>query len=141
MKYNDTFGAIASLSGALHVLQNADKRQPGPLAFADHFFGDLNEAFESDKNPRVLVKQLLEKGAGKTSIFPALYLACGTEDALLEPNREFRDFLRNNGIAVTYEEGPGGHEWDFWDSYIRRVLDWLPLEDGKAGINSGNVHN
>ena len=32
-----------------------------------------------------------------------------------------------NGFEITYYEGPGAHTWDFWDSEIRKVLDWLPL--------------
>ena len=44
------------------------------------------------------------------------------------------------GADVTYEEGPGAHEWDFWNCYIKKVLDWLPLDkDSKEGLNSGNV--
>ncbi|MBM6800937.1 acetylesterase, partial [Coprobacillus cateniformis] len=31
------------------------------------------------------------------------------------------------------------HEWDFWDRYIYRVLEWLPLNDKEEGISSGNV--
>lgn len=69
-----------------------------------------------------------------------MYLACGVEDSLLEPNREFRDWLLAAGVDVTYEEGPGSHEWDFWNRYIKKVIDWLPLEDdAKAGVGSGNV--
>jgi putative tributyrin esterase len=26
---------------------------------------------------------------------------------------------------VTYEEGPGAHNWEFWDHWIQRVLTWL----------------
>lgn len=33
----------------------------------------------------------------------------------------------------------GAHEWDFWDRYIKKAIDWLPLEKGTAGISSGNV--
>lgn len=40
---------------------------------------------------------------------------------------------------MIYYESAGGHEWDFWDTYLKKAIDWLPLEDGKAGINSGNV--
>jgi S-formylglutathione hydrolase FrmB len=29
---------------------------------------------------------------------------------------------------LTYEEGPGGHEWAYWDRMIARALDWLPLK-------------
>lgn len=61
------------------------------------------------------------------------------KDCLLEVNRDFRDYLKGLGIEVTFEEGPGAHEWDFWNTYIRRVLEWLPLEKNEAGINSGNI--
>ncbi|MFR2757627.1 MULTISPECIES: hypothetical protein [Eisenbergiella] len=40
---------------------------------------------------------------------------------------------------MIYEEGPGAHEWDFWNRYIKRILVWLPLEEPAAGICSGNI--
>ena len=42
-------------------------------------------------------------------------------------------------IPHTFETGPGGHDWIFWDTYIKRALDWLELEEEK-GISSGNVN-
>ena len=135
LKYHDTFGYIASLSGALNVLENVEERDRGPLAFADSFFGDLKEAAKSDKNPKVLVEHLKAEGA----VFPEVFMACGTEDGFLAENQSFRDYLKAQGVHVTYMEGPGGHDWDFWDTYIRKVIDWLPLEEGAQGVNSGNV--
>jgi len=80
--------------------------------------------------------KLLEEKAD----LPKIYMACGVEDSLLEPNRDFRDWLQASGVDVTYEEGPGAHEWDFWNRYIKKVIDCLPLEeDAGAGVNSGNV--
>jgi S-formylglutathione hydrolase FrmB len=35
--------------------------------------------------------------------------------------------------------GPGSHEWDFWDTYILKALEWLPLESGAAGKSSENI--
>ena len=70
---------------------------------------------------------------------PKIYLACGTEDGLLGPNRAYRDMFREAGLDLTYEEGPGNHNWEFWDKYIRHILDWLPLDEAKAGLSSGNV--
>ena len=67
------------------------------------------------------------------------YLACGTEDGLLGVNRQFRDHLLRLGYDVTYEEGPGVHDWYFWDEYILKALNWLPLADAQQGISSGNV--
>jgi S-formylglutathione hydrolase FrmB len=31
------------------------------------------------------------------------------------------------GLPLTYEAGPGAHNWAYWDQQIQRVLDWLPL--------------
>ena len=55
-------------------------------------------------------------------------MACGRQDDLFEANTDFRDFLKDNGADVTWDEEDAGHDWDFWDSQIRKVLEWLPLE-------------
>lgn len=141
LKYHDTFGYIGGLSSAMLMdgLEARTNEHPFFIErkdFAESFFGDLSKVKESDKNPEWLVKKLVEAQAE----LPKVYLACGTEDSLLEPNRKFRDFLKASSVEVTYEEGPGGHEWDFWNRYIKKVIDWLPLEDNAgAGMNSGNV--
>ena len=70
---------------------------------------------------------------------PEIYQCCGTEDFLYEQNCAYRDFLRENGVSLTWEEGPGKHDWMFWDEYILRALDWLPLGQQVKGISSGNV--
>ena len=64
---------------------------------------------------------------------------CVINTAFDAANRDFRDFLNENGVDLTYVEGPGKHDWVFWDTYIKKVLDWLPLNRTGAGINSGNV--
>ena len=35
------------------------------------------------------------------------------------------DSLKTNGIGVTFEHGPGEHNWVFWDQWIQRALEWL----------------
>jgi len=64
--------------------------------------------------------------------FPKVYIACGTEDYLWRANWTFADFLKANGVDVTYGEGPGEHDWDFWNTYIQKVLDWLPIMKGPS---------
>lgn len=67
-------------------------------------------------------------------------MACGEDDGLLGDNQKFADFLTKEGIPYTLEIGPDAHEWDFWDRYIKKkVQEWLPLDKGTKGINSGNV--
>ena len=31
------------------------------------------------------------------------------------------------GFDVTWPEELRGHDWDFWDSQTKKVVDWLPL--------------
>ena len=138
--YRDTFGCIAGLSAAL-VTEGIEKRTDDNPSFltrrdyAESIFGDLAKVKGSDLDPFWLVRQAAQEQENR----PRLYLTCGTCDSLLGVNRRFRDCAREAGLEVTYEEAPGGHDWDFWNSGIRRVLDWLPLEKGTAGINSGHV--
>lgn len=139
LKYHETFGYIGGLSSALIVDSLPARTNDSPLFmerrdYAESIFGDLSVVMTSDKNPEWLVKKLSEEQVE----LPEVYLACGTEDSLLGVNRKMHETMTESGMKVTYEEGPGGHEWDFWNRHIKKFIDWLPLE-GEAGINSGNV--
>ena len=103
--------------------------------YYEAIFGEYDKVKGSDKDPKALLLKLKEEGRP----VPKMYLCCGTEDGLVTANRDFRDFLNENGVDLTYVEGPGKHDWVFWDTYIKKVLDWLPLNRTGAGINSGNV--
>ena len=43
-----------------------------------------------------------------------LWIACGTEDHLIETNRKFRDMLTTKSIKFTPIEAPGMHTWMVW---------------------------
>jgi enterochelin esterase family protein len=53
-----------------------------------------------------------------------LWIACGTEDFLIEPNRKFRDWLKSRGIQHTAIETPGTHTWMVWR---RNLANFVPL--------------
>ncbi len=50
----------------------------------------------------------------KTADLRLLWIACGTEDKLLEPNRRFIAFLKTKEMPVTQIETPGMHSWLVW---------------------------
>jgi Predicted esterase len=134
LKYSETFGYVAGLSSALVMEAALGMGRDAPLmlqnrAYFEQVFGDLEAALKSDKNPKHLVHELVAKKRADPSIeLPELFLACGTDDGLIGANRNFRDFLRGEGIDVAYREGSGCHDWEYWDRTIREVLDWLPLD-------------
>jgi enterochelin esterase-like enzyme len=43
-----------------------------------------------------------------------LWIACGTDDRLIEPNRKFREWLKSKGVNRTDIETPGAHTWMVW---------------------------
>lgn len=140
LKYHDTFGAIIALSAAIHMDGFQKCTNEAPIFFerrdyVEELFGDLDKLSESDKDPKYLVEQLIKEKAQ----IPAIYMACGKEDSLLSYNQDFVKFLQDKNVTVTYEEGPGNHEWDFWDTYIKKGIEWLPLEKTGLGVSSGNV--
>lgn len=140
LKYAENFGCVIGLSAALvhDTWKDADNSAPiftFRRNYYEAIFGEYDKVKGSDKDPKALLLKLKEEGRP----VPKMYLCCGTEDGLVTANRDFRDFLNENGADLTYVEGPGKHDWVFWDTYIKKVLDWLPLNRTGAGINSGNV--
>lgn len=53
-----------------------------------------------------------------------LWIACGTEDRLLTPNRKLRDWLTSKGVRHTDIETPGMHTWMVWR---RNLASFVPL--------------
>ena len=141
LKYHETFSRIGAFSPATFLKQvwSKDPETAGSgtfnAGFYDNVFGGIETIKGSDKDYYYLVEQLIKN---KKAI-PEIYLPIGTEDFLIESVREFHQFLQKKKIAITYIEDKGGHEWDFWDTYLKRFLEWLPLEDDVATLHSGNV--
>lgn len=140
LKYYRTFGCIAALSAA-NVVAILDQYTEDSLSFLrrksylESLFGPAEQVPGSDCDLFALANALKDQPDKQ----PKIYLACGEQDDLLPVNRRTRDQLMADGFDVTWREAPGGHEWDFWDSQIRQVIEWLPLRSATAGINSGNV--
>lgn len=130
--FSEKFSHVAGLSSAVHFLED-----PPEDHFTKGFFADPAAAAKTNLNVKVAFEELLAEGRRQ----PRFYLSCGRKDDLMPANESFRDFLMERGADVTWDEEPNaGHEWDFWDSQIKKVLDWLPLGSASAGLGSGNVN-
>jgi enterochelin esterase-like enzyme len=53
-----------------------------------------------------------------------LWIACGTEDRLIDPNRSLRAWLKSKGVQHTAIETPGAHTWMVWR---RNLAEFAPL--------------
>ncbi len=62
--------------------------------------------------------------AKATSHLHLLWIACGTDDRLIEANRKFREWLKSKDIHHTDIETPGAHTWMVWR---RNLTEFAPL--------------
>jgi len=136
LKYAEQFGRIIALSSALipYKIANAAPDYEDDIASYKYYtsvFGDLSQLLGSDKDPERLVLDLKAKGLE----LPKLYMACGTEDFLLDVNRRFHVYLEGEKAGHLYEESTGAHTWDFWDKQIESALKWA-VEDSASLINA-----
>lgn len=119
----ELYSKAASLSGALDIAAIYEVNQAEDTGYSfpwDDIFENPAKLAGSDKDLFELYSRCARQG-----LAPKLYQACGTEDFLYESNVTVRQRMDEMGADLVYEEGPGGHTWDFWDIYIRKVLDWM----------------
>ena len=124
--YPENYSKIAALSSALIVHEVMEMKEGIGKAVADYdyykaTFGEPKELAMSINNKEYIIRQRRERGE---SIQP-VFMACGTEDFLLENNRSFYEFLKKEGIEVDYHESPGTHDWKFWNEYLEPAVKWM----------------
>jgi len=51
------------------------------------------------------------------------WMACGTEDRLIEGNRKFVEWLKSKNVQHKWVETPGAHTWMVWRRYL---ADFVP---------------
>ena len=71
-------------------------------------------AFSSGGIPEDFDKDFPGLDAKANSQIRLLWVACGTEDRLIDVNRKFRGWLKTKGIQHTDIETPGMHTWMVW---------------------------
>lgn len=126
LAYPETFGKAVALSSALIVhdiahMKEGEDNGMANYAYYHECFGDLETVEESDNNPETLIKKL--KAAGKK--LPEIYMACGTEDFLIENNRAFHRFLTEENVPHEYSERPGIHDMVFWSGSVPGAVEWM----------------
>ena len=124
LTYPERYAAAASLSGGLDLPETVRADNPrndkNRLAEFRTIFGDLSKVPGSKHDLFPLARK-----AARGSIKPRLYQCCGTEDFLYTDNVHFRDVVRKLPLDLTYEEGPGEHNWAYWDKMIQKMLAWM----------------
>ncbi|MDR0922403.1 MAG: esterase family protein [Lactobacillales bacterium] len=121
----NTFGAAASLSGALYLSDMANElTEMGNQPYWQGVLGDLSKVHGSEND----LIALAENKVKNNEELPKLFAWCGEQDFLFQANEIATSKVKELGYDVTYEKNAGTHEWYYWDKYIEHVLEWLPID-------------
>lgn len=105
-KYPTVFKAFSGFSSITHFNQISE--------FVADFEQLKQDALEQDG--------VLEWVLRNKNVIPPFRFDCGTDDILIEYNRQLHQELKNHGIPHTYEEFSGGHTWEYWAEHLAETL-------------------
>jgi S-formylglutathione hydrolase FrmB len=113
------FFVAGSFSGAVEIVRD------GKLGLRMYNPERFEPVFGPEGSPRRTENDLfrLAREAEPASL-PYFYVDCGSEDPLLQGNREFVALLQERRIRYEYHESAGGHTWEYWD---RRLPEFIRI--------------
>lgn len=125
LSHSDTYGAIGAFSLAL--ITSMDGQDESGISEMNQYLGfDMFLNIFSDLG-KIGGSYDLKTLVRNCENLPGMYIACGTEDSLIETNRSYHRFLNENKIEHTYEEWTGIHDYVFWDTAVKKFIEWLGL--------------
>lgn len=120
MTFPERYAGCISLSGSLDITR---KGRAYILEEWRGIFGfDIENAAALEGSDFDLF-ELTRRAAQSDKELPSFYFWCGTEDVLINVNREYRELLDTIGAECVYTESEGDHTWVWWDKHIQPALD------------------
>lgn len=116
----EKFAGIAAMSGMLTLVEAKEELfKARDASYWRGIFGP-EETWRTSEND--FTYQITHYQNEQKSKF---FICCGTEDDLLLSSQIVVDLMQKNDFDVTFKTGPGAHEWQFWDTWIQKVLSWM----------------
>lgn len=123
LKYAEMFSLVGSFSGALGAASLTEKEVGTKGAVAESILGVFGKAMSETRQANDIFQMVKEISPDKIKSLPFIYLDCGTEDFLLNNNRDFANLLQEKKIPHEFRQLPGAHDWKFWDSQVQEFLE------------------
>jgi len=125
LKHHHLFCSVNSHSGALMMGHR-------PLTEDDEFAVEFRRVFGEHPGggPDDIIALAQKLSPSER---PALRIDCGTDDFLLEDNRQVHSALNTMGYTHEYAEFPGAHEWSYWDLHVQEALAFHARNLGIGG--------
>ncbi|KKO54679.1 alpha/beta hydrolase [Paenibacillus sp. DMB20] len=122
LTYPDRYAKAVSLSGVTDIQKRLLDPQmpPGMLKEMQAVFGrDLKVTPEQD------IYALAARRLEESGKLPSVLCCCGSSDPFIEMNRDFAEYMQSTSFDFRYVEGPGTHDWIFWEEHLKTTFDFL----------------
>lgn len=119
LKYPEMFSLVGSFSGAIGAASFTSKNAAAIGKNIEAILGDEDSTTRKANDVFQLSKEL---SAETIKSLPFIYLSCGTEDFLVQNNRDYLKVLIEKKVPHEYREHPGVHDWKFWNDQVREFL-------------------
>lgn len=107
IKYAEKFKAISAHSAITDIAQMQ--------LFVEEPMGEFRQEDERENSVNGVIKKYGQK-------LPKIRFDCGSDDQLIAYNRALHGALKEDQVEHVYEEFSGGHNWAYWQEYIKRTL-------------------
>ena len=122
LKHPDLFGFAGGMSSALDVPSRPfSAKRIGQWRHHRSIFGSWKGQHQQENDPLVLVRSAVPEQT------PYFFLTCGEQEGLLSINRKFASLLQQRHFNYEFHSGPGGHDWNQWNSHVPDLMDSLML--------------
>ena len=122
LKNPEMFSLVGSFSGALGAASWTEKELGGVKWILASILSVYGEPGSRTRAENDIYKLIRELPAEKVKTLPFIYLDCGTEDFLIQNNRDFATLLIEKKAAHEFRQLPGGHTWTYWEAQIQEFL-------------------
>ncbi len=115
LHHPDMFSSVCSLSGALGMPEDINN-------------SETNDITQPDKgNNALYIITHAEDRQKETFKTIRWYADCGDDDFLYLSNVHFYMAMRGQGIPIQYRMRDGGHTWDYWQSALPDLMQFISI--------------
>lgn len=126
LAHPETYSAIGCMSAGIFHPDIPDDTEHLDYYKEREMFLSLHKKNSAGSEERAMesARRIIEEGKPAPRIFHTI----GDDDHCLPPAMRTKAFFESfpgNPFDYTYEQYPGGHNWDYWDEHIVHFLDYI----------------
>lgn len=88
-------------------------------------FARFGDRVPQPRDVREPALDVIDAIRSRVGALPAIRFDCGRDDELLAAHQELHEQLLATGVAHTYEEADGGHDWSYWSRQVTVSFRWF----------------